>query len=164
MAYFLFVDESGQDRRDSPYEVLAGVAVEDRDLWNLVQALRSAEIEHFGKRYTAETAELKAKKLLKKKTFRLAAQLPPLPSDERAGLARRCLEDGPNAGRRELTALAQAKIAYAEAALDICARFRCRTFASIVDRGAPRPATLRSSARITHTCSSASSISWRIPA
>lgn len=140
MAYFLFVDESGQDRRESPYEVLAGVAVEDRDLWNLVQALRSAEIEHFGVRYTADTAELKAKKLLKKKTFRLAAQLPPFPRDECAALARRCLEDGPNAGRRELTALAQAKIAYVEAALEICARFRCRTFASIVDHGAPRPA------------------------
>ena len=32
MAYFLFVDESGQDHRESPCEVLAGVAVEDRDL------------------------------------------------------------------------------------------------------------------------------------
>ena len=31
MAYFLFIDESGQDHRDSPYEVLAGVAIEDRD-------------------------------------------------------------------------------------------------------------------------------------
>ena len=29
MAFFLFIDESGQDRRNSPYEVLAGVAVED---------------------------------------------------------------------------------------------------------------------------------------
>jgi len=45
MAYFLSVDESGHDRRESPYEVLAGVAVEDRDLWNLIQALRAAEGE-----------------------------------------------------------------------------------------------------------------------
>lgn len=32
MSYLLFIDESGQDRRDSPYEVLAGISLEDRDL------------------------------------------------------------------------------------------------------------------------------------
>jgi uncharacterized protein DUF3800 len=30
MAWFLFIDESGQDHREAPYEVLAGVAIEDR--------------------------------------------------------------------------------------------------------------------------------------
>ena len=139
MAWFLFVDESGHDRRESPYEVLAGVAVQDRDLWNLIQALREAEIRHFGRRYTAERAELKAKKLLKTKTYKLAAQLPPIPLQERADLARNCLEHGETAGRRELTALAQAKIAYVAEALEICTRFRCRAFASIVHPDAPRP-------------------------
>lgn len=28
MAYFLFIDESGQDHKSSPYEVLAGIAIE----------------------------------------------------------------------------------------------------------------------------------------
>jgi len=28
MAFFMFVDESGQDQQESPYEVLAGVAAE----------------------------------------------------------------------------------------------------------------------------------------
>ena len=40
MAYLLFVDESGQDRHKAPYEVLAGIAVLDRDLWNLVVAVQ----------------------------------------------------------------------------------------------------------------------------
>lgn len=140
MAYFLFVDESGHDRRESPYEVLAGVAVEDRDLWNLIQALRAAEVEHFGVRYTADRGELKAKKLLNAKTFRLAAQLPPFKPDERAVLARECLENGAGAGRRQLTALAQSKLSYVATAIETCARFRCKAFASIVDRDAPRPA------------------------
>lgn len=47
MAYFLFIDEGGQDRRESPCEVLAGVAVRDQELWNLIQALRDAELRHF---------------------------------------------------------------------------------------------------------------------
>lgn len=57
MGYFLFVDESGQDHRDSPYEVLAGLAVEDRDLWNLVKALTDVEILVFGRRYTPRTGD-----------------------------------------------------------------------------------------------------------
>jgi hypothetical protein len=32
MAFLLFLDESGHDLVHSPYQVLAGVAVEDRDL------------------------------------------------------------------------------------------------------------------------------------
>ena len=83
MAYFLFVDESGQDHRNSPYEVLAGVTVEDRDLWNLIKALQEAEIRLFGRRYSADERELKASKILKVKTYRLANQLPAFPDDER---------------------------------------------------------------------------------
>jgi hypothetical protein len=139
VAHFLFVDESGHDRRESPYEVLAGVAVADRDLWNLIQALWASEVQHFGLRYTSDRGELKAKKLLNRKTFRLAAQLPPMEMEERAGLARECLLNGAGAGKRQLTALAQAKIAYVADAIEICARFRCTAFASIVDTRAPRP-------------------------
>ena len=38
-----------------------------------------------------------------------------------------------------MTVLSQANLAYADEALEICARFRCRVFASIVTRRAPRP-------------------------
>lgn len=140
MAYFLFIDESGQDRRESPYEVLAGVAIEDRDLWNLVQTIQEAEIRLFGGRYSGGSRELKAKKLLKRKVFRHAGQMDPIPDEERRVLARGCLDQGGSAGIREITALAQAKVAYATELLEICARFRCRVFASIVERSAPRSA------------------------
>jgi len=39
MAYFLFVDESGYDSGPSPYGVLGGFAIEDRDVWNLIGAM-----------------------------------------------------------------------------------------------------------------------------
>jgi hypothetical protein len=41
MAYFFFVDESGTDRQDSPYEVLCGVAIKDSDLWNIISQLKN---------------------------------------------------------------------------------------------------------------------------
>jgi len=44
MSFLLFIDESGQDRRDSPCEVLAGIAIEDRDLWNLITAIQQADL------------------------------------------------------------------------------------------------------------------------
>ena len=140
MAYFLFVDESGHDRVESPYEVLGGIAIEDRDLWNLIQAAQEAELRIFGRRYSGGPAELKGKKLLKRKVFRLAAQLEPLSEEERAFYARRCLDSGDQAGKRELTALAQAKLSYVSELFDLCARFRSKAFASIINTDLPRPA------------------------
>ena len=139
MAFFLFVDESGQDQRESPYEVLAGIAIEDRDLWNLVRAVQDAELRHFGVRYTSGGSELKAKKLLNRKVMRLSLQLDTIEAEERRMLATRCLRDGAGAGRRELTALAQAKLSYVQELLVICSRFRAKVFASVVGRDAPRP-------------------------
>lgn len=66
MTYLLFVDESGHDGRESPYEVLAGIAIEDRDLWNLVKSLQDAQLRQFGTRYIAPTREIKAKRFLKR--------------------------------------------------------------------------------------------------
>lgn len=149
MSYLLFIDESGQDRRDSPYEVLAGVCIEDRDLWNLVCDIQDAEERFFGRRITPGVMELKAKNLLKRKTFRLAGQLSPMPEGERAALAASCLDKGDRARqacqahsgatREELTALSQAKIAFVGHLLEVCGRYRARAFASIVDQAAPRP-------------------------
>jgi len=141
MAYLLFVDESGQNHRESPYEVLAGVALLDRDLWNLIQAIQDAELKQFGMRYSEGQRELKAKKILKRKVFRQAAEMSPMPPEERRTLAKRCLESGDRAGKQEITALAQTKLVYVSDMLDICARFRCRAFASIVSPTAPRPPT-----------------------
>jgi hypothetical protein len=148
MSFILFVDESGRDLTASPYEVLAGIAVEDSRIWNLITALQDAEVHLFGGRITTGDLELKGKKLLKRQTFQLAQQLPPLPADERMALARECLrvnqqaqrEGGdPKVTRRQLTALGQAKLALVERVLVLCAQHQVRAFASIVDRDAPRP-------------------------
>lgn len=137
MAHLLFIDESGQDHQNSPYEVLAGVAVEDRDLWNLIQAVQDAELRIFGCRYSrGHGQELKGKKLLKRKVFKHADMLPSFDDEERQMLAQRCLENGVGAGMREMAALAQAKLAYVREVFNICARFRCKLFACVVADGA----------------------------
>lgn len=138
MARLLFLDESGQDQNQSPFEVLAGVAIEDKQLWPLIQVIQALEIEHFGQRYAAMDRELKAKKLLKRKTFRHAAQLGPIGPDIRTGLARGCLADGPSASREEITALAQAKISFCLAVLRATREAGGVVLAAMIPKSAPR--------------------------
>jgi len=139
MSWLLFIDESGQDQRESPNEVLAGLAIEDTVLWNFIRMIQRAEIAYFGRRYSVAERELKGRKLVNKKVFRLAAQLPAFSDTERTQLAGACLEAGGGANRQQLTALAQAKLEFAKRVLEICEQFRCRSFAAITSRDAPRP-------------------------
>jgi hypothetical protein len=139
MAYFLFLDESGHDLRDSPSEVLAGICVQDLDVWNLIDAVTQCEERIFGVRYSRLKEEIKGKKFLKKKVFRHAAQSGPILPDERRELAKASLEKGNAVGGHQLTALAQAKLAFVEEVLELSARFHCYAFAAVVPRTAPRP-------------------------
>ena len=91
-------------------------------------------------RYSAGHRELKAKRLISTQEFRQASLAGQIAQSERTELARRCLESGAGASRRCIAALAQAKLSYVEAILDVCARFRCRAFASVVDKNSPMPA------------------------
>jgi len=137
MAYFLFIDESGHDHRHSPYEVLSGIAIEDRDLWNLIRAIHSKELEIFGTEYHLHHEEIKAKKLLNSKTFR-KAQMIPFDPLQRRELAASCLRDGANASRQAIAALSQAKLDYALQLLQLCVAFRVKLFASILPTPLPQ--------------------------
>jgi len=133
MSFLLFIDESGQDRKQMPYEVLAGIAIQDISLWPLIQEIKSIEEKYFGDYYKSNNVELKAKKLLKKKTFRLAAQLPQIDDDHLYALSEYCLKNGPDAKQIHITGLAQSKIKYVEEVFNICIKYQCKVFASIID-------------------------------
>jgi Protein of unknown function (DUF3800) len=142
MAWFLFIDESGQDHKESPYEVLAGVAIEDCDLWDLVKELHVAEVAHFGRRYSEGARELKATKILKRKTFNRAKSEHAVLPNEVPALAKQILDDGVKYGTpRHLKALCLAKIAYVSDVLSVCKSYECRVFGSIVDPNAPQTAS-----------------------
>lgn len=141
VAWLLFLDESGTDGRNSPYEVLAGLAVEDRQLWRLIRQLNDLQEHCFGMRlFKAYGKEAKAQKLLKPKVYRHAAQMPAIEPSERQGLAHAMLSDGAVPRRAQLTALGQAKLAYCGRSLAICRSHGAIAFASIVPARAERPA------------------------
>lgn len=140
MSWMLFLDESGHDARQSPYEVLAGVAVEDRSLWPLIQVLRTSQEDHFGLRlFDAYGAEAKGQKLLNRKTFRLAAQKAPIDAVARLKLANKALTAGDQVKGDQLTALGQAKLAYVSHALRLCRSYGAVAFASIIPNEVERP-------------------------
>lgn len=132
MAYFLFIDESGQDHRDSPYEVLAGVSIQDTELWKFIKDVHEIEMNCFGRRYRLDGREIKASKFLNKKTFRLANQMDPINLFERTEWAKQALDNGETATKNQLTALAQAKLSYVKQIFQLCQQYRCKIFASIV--------------------------------
>lgn len=135
-----FVDESGIDLKEAPCLVLAGVGVEEANVWPFTQAFGELSMEIL--RFPAEKAyEIKGSKLLHKRVFRHAALMDPLPAPQRSAAIERLLEKnerGESAGREELAALGQAKIVFAERALGLAADFGMTVFASIVPRDAPQ--------------------------
>lgn len=143
-----FIDESGHDHGDAPYEVLAAIAVPEAELWNLIQAVRAAETEFFGAHLSDLGVEFKGNKLLKKKTFRLAEQGPLIDINVRRDLTREFLQKGwreaqggpPEArSRDEFTAYGQAVLVFVERVLKICASHHAKTFAALVSKHARPP-------------------------
>ena len=147
----LFVDESGHDRKEMPCEVLAGVAIAEDSLWNLIRAIRAAEREHFGDYLRVLLSEeTKAKHLLKTKRFKIAAKPLELAPDDQAKLAHSLLVKGKEARAKkqsgsgetypEMVAYSRAVLDFVHHVLDLAASYSVQVFASVVDTAAPQPA------------------------
>jgi hypothetical protein len=144
-----FLDESGTGDSDIPYEVLGGVSIRERDLWNYVQAIGQLQLDLFGMRLrdlggtrSGLAKELKAKQLLQRDKFRYASQGPPMDPHRRTDLACSFLQRGlarakPN--REEFTAYGQAVLEFVGRLLETAGRFQVKVFASMVERNAPKP-------------------------
>ncbi len=146
----LFIDESGHDHHEMPCEVLAGVAVSESNLWNLVKAVRAAEKGYFGDYLrNLRVTELKAKKLLKRKRFRSAGRHVEIADSELPELAHSALTKGISAAEngagtsaiteRELVAYSRQVLKFVDEVINIAACYEVRVIASVVDIKSPRP-------------------------
>lgn len=144
----LFVDESGHDKSGTPCEVLAGVAVPEDNLWNMVRAIRSAERDHFGGHLRELYGnEVKAKRLLKRKRFREAYRDLRIDATDCLRLANSLLCKGKasrgqptsNPAFAEIVAFSRQVLNFVHVVLDIAASFSVQVFASMVAPDAPRP-------------------------
>lgn len=72
MSWLLFLDESGHDHKQMPYEVRGGVALHVGKLWPFVRAMQKLELDAFGAQLSLYRKELKGSTLLDKKRFKSA--------------------------------------------------------------------------------------------
>ena len=154
MSYFLFVDESGHDRKLAPAEVLGGFAIRDGALWSFIQAVFELQSEIFGVTYPElnsyrrkmrgnidgggvgieelEVKEIKGDNFLNPRVFKKAGWFPVIDSVERKKLAEFSLRYGSKADKKALCALAQAKLEYVKKLFDLCRKCRGQCLGIIV--------------------------------
>ncbi len=135
MSYLLFIDESGHDHKNMPYEVRGGVALHASKLWGFIREMAALEQDCFGDRLFRYRAEVKGCKLLDKDRFRWAHQNTPLDPLTRRQNATSFLNKGlakEQPTRIEFTAYGQACLSMADGILRLLAKYDSRVFASII--------------------------------
>ncbi len=138
MSWLLFLDESGHDHKQMPYEVRGGVAIRDTRLWPFTRAIQQLERECFGCSLHEFQKELKGSTLLDKKRFRFANQAPAMTVEERRKHARAFLMKGlqkQSPSSSEFCAYGQACIEMARGVFQLLREHRAVLFASMIPRG-----------------------------
>lgn len=145
VSHLLFIDESGHDHRNMPYEVRGGIALHATKLWGFVQAMKRLEENSFGDllhRYGKQ--EIKGHSLLDKDRFRWAAQAERMDNASRRSHCRAFLNKGLEKqapSRADFTAYGQACLEMARGIFQLLRDFEAVVFASVVPRGVKKPAT-----------------------
>lgn len=143
MSYLLFIDESGHDHRNCPYEVRGGIALHAQRLWPFVQAMTELEQSAFGDRLHKYRTEIKGSKILDADRFRFAAQGELLDAVARrkhcVSFLNKGVEHRPPS-RTEFTAYGQACLEMARGIFRLLRDNKAVLFASAIPRSVQAPA------------------------
>jgi hypothetical protein len=146
MSWLLFLDESGHDHKQMPYEVRGGVALHVSQLWAFVRTMQKLELDCFGCQLALYRKELKGSTLLDRKRFRFAEQSKRMVDEERRRHARSFLTKGlekQRPRRSEFSAYGQACLEMARGIWQLLDDHRSVLFAVAIPRSVTRPKTLR---------------------
>jgi hypothetical protein len=135
MSWLFFMDESGHDHKQCPYEVRGGIAIHARELWSFVQSMQRLELQAFGCQLSQFGNEIKGSTLLDKKRFKFAGQKDLMAAVNRQKNARLFLEKShrnKSPSGDEFTAYGQACIFMAQGIFQIMNDHNVTIFAAIV--------------------------------
>lgn len=138
MSWLLFMDESGHDHKQMPYEVHGGFCLPVDKLWPFVRAMKQLELHAFGAELTLYKSEIKGSKLLSKKRLRFAKQDSLMSDEERRKLVRSLLTKGLEGKQptfKELSAFGQASLLMADGIFELLDHHEAQLFASAIPRG-----------------------------
>jgi len=139
MSWLLFLDESGHDHRNTPYEVRGGIALKDNKIWPFIRQMRNLEVRIFGEELHNFGIEIKGAKMLNRPRYRMASGLDPLNYEERRNLCLSLLRRQDNTPKgNELFAYAQANIEFARGIFQILFDNEAKIFASAIPKGVIR--------------------------
>ena len=144
MSYLLFLDESGHDHQNMPYEVRGGIAVHASRLWPFIQDMQRLELASFGTALHQFKTELKGCKLLDKDRFKWATQEQPMLDEERRKHCRGFLTKGlekKSPIKPEFTAYGQGCLEMATGMFELLRQHNARLFATAIPRKVTRPVT-----------------------
>jgi hypothetical protein len=148
MSVMLFLDESGHDHKNAPYEVRGGVALDAAQLWPFIRQMRSLEENCFGDLLHRYRKEIKGHKLLDKDRFKWAAQGPRMDDVSRRKHCLSFLNKGTQKGaeaaiptRSEFTAYGQACLEAARGIFQLLRQSDAKLFASIIPAYVRKPNT-----------------------
>ena len=146
MSYLLFMDESGHDHRNCPYEVRGGIAIHAKRIWPFIRALVSLEESCFGDLLHRYGSEIKGHKLLDKERFRWAAQHPAYDDALRRSNCVSFLKksiSGQTPRDFEFTSYGQASIRMVRGIFQLLVDHEAVVFASVIPRGKRKPDTYK---------------------
>ena len=156
MSHLLFLDESGTDQKQMPYEVHGGVVIPMYHAWDVIRSIRDAEARLFGSPLTRFGLEVKGERLLQRRVFQFAEgrnkknpEIPPpdfVDDEDRRKNAFSFLEKGsarqtPTA--RKFRAYGLSCLELVDDIFQICEKNRVSILAAVVDLGAPVAACCR---------------------
>lgn len=144
MSWLLFLDESGHDHKEMPYEVRGGIAIHAGELWSFVQSLQRLELDSFGCQLHEFSHELKGSTLLNRKRFRFAHQLARMEPDSRRKHCRFLTKglEKKSPRREEFTAYGQACLEMARGIFQLLMQHHAVFFAAVIPP-VPRPPNYR---------------------
>jgi hypothetical protein len=126
MSYLFFIDESGHDHKNTPYEVRGGVVFHAKELWNFIQAFRT--------------------RLLERKRFKHASQGELLDDLARRKHALGFLNhgrQGTQPSEIEFRAYGQACLEMARGIFRLLRTHKAKVFAAVVPRTTKKPRTFK---------------------
>ena len=138
MSWLLFLDESGHDHKNMPYEVRGGVALHAGRLWPFIQGMQRLELDSFGCQLHQFRNELKGSSLLDRKRYKFARQRGPMEPEARRkhcrGFLTKGLEKKPPTAE-EFTAYGQACLEMAGGVFQLLSQHDAVLLAAAIPRG-----------------------------
>lgn len=138
----LFMDESGHDHKNAPYEVRGGIALHASKVWAFTRDIGALEEDCFGDRLHQYKSEIKGAKLLEKRRLKWAEMMPELDALSRRRNCRSFLLKGlrhESPTRIEFAAFGQACLQMVHGIFHLLKKHEGKLFACMVPAGTPKP-------------------------